>query len=364
LKIVFFNICKKWGGGEKWHHEMAVGLMEAGVQVMAYAYPNKELYTRMTKSGISTGTFKISSLSFLNPVLIARLYYSFKKHSPDGIILNMSADVKSAGIAAKLAGIKSIIYRRGSAIPIRNSMFNRFLFKRVITNVLVNSEETKRTILANNSTLFPESKIKIIYNGVDINTFNALTYNPIYTRQSDEIVLGNLARLSKQKGQHYLIRIAHELKKRNVNFKMLIGGDGELKENLEAQVVELGLEKEVQFLGFISNVKSFLSSIDIFVFPSIWEGFGFSIVEAKLMRKPVVAFNISSNPEVIQDNIDGMLIEPFQEDSMVEAILTLVNSPEKRMQFGNSGYKDVEDNFSSKEAVTNLLQYLETLVRT
>ncbi len=80
--------------------------------------------------------------------------------------MNLSADMKVAGMAAKLAGVKRIIYRHGSAIPTRNSLINRFLFRKVFDKVLANSFETKRTILANNASLIDPSKIRVIYNAL------------------------------------------------------------------------------------------------------------------------------------------------------------------------------------------------------
>ncbi len=361
MKVIFFNSCRNWGGGEKWHYEMAQGILKRGFNVSAMAYPKSKLFIEFSSLKLAVNKVKISSTSFLNPIIFFKIYKLIKKQNANCIILNLPADVKVAGIAAKLAGVKTIIYRRGSAIPISNSFSNRFLFKRIITNVLVNSNETAKTVLANNKHLFPSSNIKKIYNGISIEYFEMLNYKPVYIKENNEIVIGNLARLSKQKGQFYFINIAKRLKEEGVRFKILIGGDGELEKELKRKVNEAKLNNEILFLGFIDNSKDFMSSIDIFVFPSIWEGFGFSLVEAKLMKKPIVAFNISSNPEVVRNNIDGFLVEPFNEEELHNSIICLAKDKDKRVRMGEEGYKDVLLRFNKEKTIDRLINYLYDL---
>lgn len=361
MKVVFFNSCKKWGGGEKWHSEMALGLKEKGHQVLAFATKNSPLYEQLTRSAIETIPITISNISLLNPLKYIKLSLQLKKLNPDAILLNMSIDIKIAGVAAKHAGIKNIIYRRGSAIPIRNTCLNRLLFKKNITHIIANSQETAKTILQHNTNLFPKSKIKIIYNGIDTQAYLNQDSKPIYAKQQNEIVLGNLARLSHQKGQEYLVNLAYKLKSEKISFKLLIGGSGESESKLKKLVHQKNLDDCIIFMGFIENPKDFLSSIDIFIFPSIWEGFGYSIIEAKLLKKPVVAFNTSSNPEVICDSIDGFLVDAFNEDLLFSKTLELINNSTLRVNMGEAGYADVVKRFKKSKALTELSSFLECL---
>ncbi|MBI9068892.1 MAG: glycosyltransferase family 4 protein [Salinivirgaceae bacterium] len=357
MKIVFVNSCKSWGGGEKWHFEMASALNHKGFEVSAIGSPSSIFSDKITHEKILLKKLKVRGLSFLNPIKLFKLSRYFKKLAPDAIIINLSADLKLAGFAAKIAGVKSIIYRRGSAIPIKNKPLNRFIFKNIVTNVLANSLETKNTVLANNKTLFPEELIHVIYNGVHLSDFTE-----IFTKEEkDPIVLGNLARLSYQKGQKYLINLAEKLKQENFNFKLLIGGEGELEEELKKMVVEKQLSEYVEFVGFVSDAKAFLEQLDIFVFPSIWEGFGFSIIEAKLCKKPVVAFKISSNPEVIVESKDGFLVAPFDEDAFFEKTKELIENKQLRKQMGEKGRADALNRFSHEKCVAEVEKYLLSL---
>ena len=123
--ICFFNSVKPWGGGEKWHFEMAKRLHEKGFPVMIYTNRISELKSRADSAEIPNYSQRINNLSFLNPFIIIKLAIHLRKLNIQTIILNSPADLKAAGPAARLAGVPLIIYRRGSEIPIKNSMLNR-----------------------------------------------------------------------------------------------------------------------------------------------------------------------------------------------------------------------------------------------
>ncbi|MBE9468694.1 MAG: glycosyltransferase [Bacteroidetes bacterium] len=342
--ICFFNSCKAWGGGEKWHYDIAILLQKKKYSITLITNKHSELYNRAVNSNIQTISIKISNLSFLNPIKLLKISRLFKKHSSNTVILNLPSDLKAAGIAAKIAGVENIIYRRGSAIPIKNSFLNRFLFKKIITEVIVNSNETKKTLNANNPNMIDEKKIKLVYNGIDLKKYDK-TISKIYKKENNEIILGSAGRLSKQKAQKYLIDIAGKLKLKNINFKLLIAGDGELKSELVAYAKKLNVENEVVFLGFVENIKTFMNSLDIFLLTSLWEGFGYVIVEAMACKKPTVAFNVSSNPEIIADKKTGFLIDNFDIDEFTEKIELLICDEKLREKFGNEARELVEKKF-------------------
>ena len=356
--VCFFNSVKTWGGGEKWHIEMANRLHNKGLPVMVYTNKYSELRTRADQAFIPNYNLRINNLSFLNPFKIIKLAIQFKKLKIKIIILNLSTDVKVAGIAAKLAGIPQIIYRRGSAIPIKNSILNRFLFKKVVHQVIANSSETKRTILSRNPRLISEQRINIIYNGINLSIFDERKIEFSYTRENNEIIIGNAGRLVKQKGQKYLIDLAIRLKKKTSNFKILVAGEGKMETELANLVTKNNLEKHFKFIGFVDDIKGFMHAIDIFVLTSIWEGFGYVLVEAMASYIPIVAFEISSNPEIVEHNKTGYLISSFDMKAMTEKIVQLIDDEKLRAKLGEAGRKRVEKHFSIESTQRNLEKLL------
>lgn len=345
-KICFVNSANTWGGGEKWHLESALRCKSVGYAVSLIVNPKSELQNQCKQFGLSFFTKRISNLSFLNPFTIITLYRNFKKTLPDVVVLNLPSDLKTAGVAAHLAGIKKIIYRRGSAIAIRNSIFNKLLFKYVVNEVVANSEETKRTILQNNPNLFNSHHIHVVYNGLDLEKYPYLGSD---TKLHGPLVIGAAGRLVFQKGFDLLIQSLVKLKERNIPIILKIAGKGPLEGELKRYANELHVGDMIEFLGFKEDLQPFFNSIDVFVLSSRWEGFGFVIAEAMAYGKPVVAYNISSNPEIITEAETGYLVQPFDVESFANAILQLNNNRQLLSAMGAKGRQRVEQLFDAQK---------------
>jgi len=343
--VCFFNTQRSWGGGEKWHLDVASFLLEQRTKALFISSRNSPLSQRLRALGISGYNAGIGNLSFLNPVKVARIMWIFRKEKVGVLVTNLSGDMKVASLAARLAGVPRIIYRRGSAIPIRNSPINRYFFRRVLTKIMANSLETKRTILANNRALVPESKIKVIYNGVYLPNYHE-HIEPLYVPEKGEIVLGSAGRLSEEKGHKHLLEMMQYLHDNGIRFKLLLAGEGRMLQTLQKKARELGVAHRVEFLGFVEDMPAFFRSLDIFLLSSHYEGFGYVITEAMASRKPVVAFDIKSSAEIIVDGETGFITEPNDSRDMAEKILELVADADLRKKMGANGRKRVEELFS------------------
>jgi glycosyltransferase involved in cell wall biosynthesis len=352
--ICFFNSNRKWGGGEKWHLEMASFTAIAGNSVVLACHSGSELEKKAKAANLEVFPICISNLSFLDPFKVFRIKKMLRKHKIDTLIVNLPSDLKVAGLAARMAGNVRVIYRRGSAIPVKNSLMNRMIFRKHVDDILVNSQETGRTILANNPGLFPAERIHVIYNGIDLQEFEKQEGTSLYQKQGDELILATAGRLSEQKGHNLLFKALQRLKTTGIPFRLLIAGDGEMKEEIMQMAQQMGLSENVTFLGFLENIKPLLDQCDIFLLPSKWEGFGYVLVEAMACRKPVIAFHASSNPEIVADGESGFLVKDFNTDQFAEMIFLLANNPTLRLQMGEKGRKRVEERFTLERAVKEM----------
>lgn len=358
--VCFFNSNKAWGGGEKWNHHFSLLLRDKGYNVFVVTNNKSELKSKLqNEPGITIHSEPIGNLSFLNPILMGRLKSFFQQNRIQTLITALPSDLKSGGIAAKCAGVSRVIYRRGIAVPVKNSFLNRQIFSKVVDRLIVNSLETKRTVLANNANLIDESKIRQIYNGFDVEEFDNLASSPLYVPQNEEIVIGNAARLTLQKGQKHLIEAAKILKEKNHNFKILIAGTGEMEAELKDYAAKLDVTDKINFLGFVKDMKSFHQSQDIFCLPSLWEGFGYALVEAMTLEKPVVGFNISSNPEVISDNETGILVPPKDSEKLANALEKLITNEDLKKEMGKKGRIRVLENFNTPLVLSKLIDVIE-----
>jgi glycosyltransferase involved in cell wall biosynthesis len=344
-RLCFFNSNRPWGGGEHWHSQQALFARDRGYTVSVVAASGGELAKRLRgEPGIRLLELPLGSLSFLNPLTLSRLAAFFRAESVEAVILCLPRDVKAGGLAAKLAGVPKIIYRRGIAVPVRDRMLNRLLFSRVLTGLIVNSEETRRCVLADNPGLMEPSRIHLVYNGFDVAEFDARQAGPLVPRRAGELVIGTAGRLTEQKGQRLLIDAAAIMKSHGERCRVLIAGTGELEAELKARAVERGVADMVEFLGFVRDMKAFHASIDIFALPSLWEGFGFVLAEAMSMRLPVAAFDVSSVPEVVAHGETGLLCRP-DAGLLAANMQTLLHDGDLRRRMGEAGRARVLERF-------------------
>ena len=365
--ICFCNSNIPWGGGEKWHLEAALAFAQKGWKVFVLCHPNSKLlkkvqqYPQLTPFAIALG-----KLSFLNPFVNQRLKSFLQQQAISTVIMNLPIDVKCIAPAAKQANVTNIYYRRGSAIAIKNSMANRWLF-RLLTGVIVNSAETMRLLCANYP-LISQNRIHLIPNGISIATFDTNLTNAQKLPAYKGLVIGNAGRLNKQKAQHLLLYLCKELQTLQCPFTLLIAGEGEREQELKQLAHTLGIAEHVHFLGFMDDLSSFWASINVFVLTSLWEGFGYVLAEAMLARKPVAAFAISNIPELIQNNHNGLLFPlPKHAEStnalpnlteMAQALASLYNTPDDMKAMGEAGRTFACQNFSHEASMDTLEQLL------
>jgi glycosyltransferase involved in cell wall biosynthesis len=358
-KILFLNSCVEWGGGEKWTFDTAHELHNRGYEVIIASLPKSELYQRAQNAGIRTEVVSVKgSLSALNPIKLFSFINFLKRERIDTIFLNLSQDLKFGALAAKLAGIKQIIYRRGSAIPIKDKFYTKFLLRDCVSDIIANSQATKDTILANTSDWLNEDKIEIIYNGIKLDGIKENSQGSNIRKEfginDGEILIANIGRLSKQKGHRYLIEAVDLLRREIDNFKILLVGKGELEEELRKQVKELNLEDYIIFTGFRTDIYNIMSQIDFLLHTALWEGFGFVIAEAMAVGKPVVSTDVSNIAEVIVDGESGYLAESKNPQDIADKVIKMIKDKNLWLEMGSLGRRIVKEKFTFEDKVKEL----------
>jgi len=208
-------------------------------------------------------------------------------------------------------------------------------------------------------------KIKVVHNGLKINKIWP-HYNPIEmgekcSESGGVPILGTLGRLARVKGHENLIRSIPLLLSEFGPCKLVIGGSGSMKCELDKLITELQLENYVQLIGYVKDVWKFLSMIDVFVLPSLSEGLPMSLLEAMAFGKPVVASSVGGIPEAILSPEDGVLIPPGDPMAIARAVAMVLRQPEKMNSIGTSAREVVRSRFSAEVMATKYLEVYKRL---
>lgn len=370
--ICFCNCNPAWGGGEKWHFEAASALAEKGWNVHLICLKGSPLHERaLQKKLFHVTPVSVGKLSFLHLKQHSFAVNYFKQHAISSVLLNLPSDLKLFGIAAKRAGVSKIIYRRGSDIPVKNTMLNRYLYKHVITMLIANSKATAHAVLQNNPLLIKREAIYVLYNGIDAHSFDTAFENalPLKLPIKDSVnsankplIIGNAGRLAPQKAQHLLLFLSKLLQEKAIPHQIIIAGMGEREKELKELSLRLGVADNIFFTGFMEDLAPFWKCIDIFFLSSLWEGFGFVLVEAMLAKKPLIAFDVSNMPELVFQGSNGILLKLPEENNMNEALIAikkLRHDPALCEKMGENGRHFALENFSQENAMNTL----ETLLQ-
>ncbi|MGE5329744.1 MAG: glycosyltransferase family 4 protein [Deltaproteobacteria bacterium] len=197
-----------------------------------------------------------------------------------------------------------------------------------------------------------KDKIVIINNGVK-------SLENMKRNKTDKIVIGSSGRLSKEKGYEYLIEAASKINLPDIEF--WIAGDGSLKAEFEKMLKDAGMTDKFKLLGFTDQISKVLNNIDIFILPSLWEGFGISIIEAMSLGKPVIATNVGGIPEVLGDC--GLLINPANVDEIANSIKLLVENEEMRKELGQKAKERFNNNFTQEIMGEKTIRVYEEMLK-
>jgi glycosyltransferase involved in cell wall biosynthesis len=213
-----------------------------------------------------------------------------------------------------------------------------------------------------------DKTVRIIPFGVDTSKFSML---PDRKNNNDSIFrIGTIRTLNEKYGVEYLIRALGLLSNKYQNMRLEIVGDGELREHLENLVHELKLTDKVIFHGFVSQTTNFekyistLNSFDVFCILSVIdsETFGVAAVEASACSLPVIATNVGGLPEVIEDNVTGIIVPIRNPEKTAEAIEKVYLDRTLKESLGRNGRSKVESVYNWDQNVDQMVTLYRSLL--
>lgn len=175
------------------------------------------------------------------------------------------------------------------------------------------------------------------------------------------LTIGAIGRLVKEKGFDYLIEAVAILKKRGIDVRLRIAGEGEENEALRAQISDLQLTNEVEMVGWVTDKAAFYQSIDIFCLPSTYEPFGLVVLEAMSFGRPVVATE-SGGPSSIMSNLnDGILVKPANASALAVGVSEIMAQPDRALKMVDNAYVTLKTKFSEEVVGAGLVEIIEKI---
>jgi len=206
----------------------------------------------------------------------------------------------------------------------------------------------------------PATKIETIPNGIDPRDLKLVRTREQVRKDlrlsQDSFVLIAIARMTQQKGHRFLLEAVTHLRDRIPKLRCLLAGDGPLRPSLELQVKQLHIQDCVHFLGFRTDVADLINTADIYVLPSLSEGMPMGILEAMALGCPVVASAVNGVPELVCDQVNGLLVPPADVAALTQALEKLCVDSDLRQNLGDSARNTVQRQFTAKRMAERVAQ--------
>jgi glycosyltransferase involved in cell wall biosynthesis len=359
VSSVHIDTARTWRGGQNQVLLTVTGLSGLGHPAVLVANKRGELARRAaerSKEGLRfvpfspRSEFDVRAAWQLGRILAAVRPDVVHAHDPHGIAL-LALALKMPGVVAKRP---LVVASRRVDFHLQRHAFSRW------KNGQVDLWITASALIANmlEQDGIPADRIQVVHEGISISKIDKIDHvdaHATFFLPHNAPVIGNVAALVPHKGQKFLIAAAARVVREVPNARFVILGEGELREPLERQIKDLGLERHVILAGFRPDVIGLIKSFDIFVMSSITEGLGTSILDAMACAKPVVGTRAGGIPEAVTDGETGLLVPPHDATALGDAIVKLLQDPALAAAFGASGRQRAAEYFSVDRMVQETL---------
>lgn len=364
MKILLTNSTPFYSGGELFVYDLAKELTARGHQLVVSTQPGHLLARKCRALGATTVELEYGkSIAYMK--LIGVLRRAIERHGVELVHSNSDFDRTYAGFAARLAKVPhvaSIHSQHSINYNVVHWMRNKF----AIDHFLVDGEPTRK-ILVNDDRIANE-RITILRLGIDVsilarNDDARKSIRRRYELPDDALIIGNVARLVPFKGHAILLQTLREILTQRTDVYLLFIGDGVLRDQLSEIADSLGIARHVRFAGFQDAVHEFYPAMDIYSHPSLdhgGESFPLAVLQAMAAGLPIVASRVGDIPIMLDNQANGLLVEPGNVHALCDALLTLVRNPDRRERCGASSRAFVHANFT----VQRMTDAVESIYRT
>lgn len=239
-----------------------------------------------------------------------------------------------------------------------NTFYNKKILTKIAyrhSNIIACGNMVKKNLV--DFYTLPDNQVTVIHNAVKPFNYD-ITPIPLIEQLHDKgcFVVGNVGRLSEQKGMEYFIKAVPEIIEKHSEARFLIIGSGEDKDKLKTMVLNLGLDDKIFFTGYRNDIQNVISQLDLLVLSSLWEGLPLTPIEAFSVGKTVVATAVDGTPEIVEDGISGLLIPPKDSSAIAEKVLFLIENLDKKADMEYNAKDRFVKEFSFESLAENYIQ--------
>lgn len=304
---------------------------------------------------------------------IGKVRKLIKRYNPDIVYAHSS----KAGAIARVAdvGLKNrCVYNpHGWAFNMRCSAKKKAMYTAIekmaapfCDKIICISDAEKQSAL--DKKICREDKLQVIFNGVDIETYENGVHGAVKRRDlnisDDAFVVGMVGRMSPQKAPDVFVKMAKRVKDKVPNAHFIIVGNGNQEAEIRKYAEDNGFSDSLHITGWVDNPMSYVELFDAACLLSRWEGFGLALPEYMMAGKPIVASRVDAIPNIIRDGENGLLVEMDDDIGASEAVLRIYWDKSLKDKLVLQGMEDVHNRFNARRVSEEHEILFENMVET
>lgn len=367
IAFIIGNLNQEHGGAQQLIFDICRHLPSSDFDTTVYYMFGEGTYTEeFEKRG--TNVVPLNASSNYDLAAFGRLLRHLRESDHDILQTNSPISGVWGRIAGRLNGVPHVVSVEHSvhtSYPLSNRLANGLTLPLSSAIVGVSDTVVDSLLPWERRLLSGDTKIRAIRNGVDVDAIEQefTKTDDVFADMDisrDDPIIGSVGRFTEVKGYKYLIRSFPAIKQECSDAQLLLIGGGDLMSKLKSEAEATGYNEDIHFTGLLSNVFPYLPAFDIAVFPSLWEGFGLTPVEAMVAECPIVASDIPAFREVVDGA--GILVGSGDEAEIATSVTTLLEDPSRQAKLGQAGYERAIENFSIERMVGEYADLYRELV--
>lgn len=366
------HLSKMTGAAGSEGHLLALlpGLRARGVDARLWVLvePDRPLDEYLARAGaLGVPAERLTIRRDLDPALLWNLTRHLRRERPDILHTHLiHADLYGV-LAARLARVPRVVSSRHNDDRFRTRLLvrllNRALWRGIDAGIAISGAIRAFSLRVEGARA---DRLHTVSYGLDPATVPAQPDARAALRAAlglpaEALLVGSVCRLVEQKGLVYGLRGFAAVAGEIPGVHYVIAGDGPLRSALEAEARALGVSERVHFLGWRDDAHAVFAALDVFLAPSLWEGFGLVFLEAMAHRLPVISTTVSAIPETVVDGETGWLVPPRDADALAGALRAALTDPVARRARGANGRARLEAEFTVEAMVERTLAVYRSL---
>ncbi len=361
MKVLLLTSHLEPGGISRYVINCAEGALQHGVSVLVGSRGGR-WEEKLSQKGISHFRFSLHTKSICSPQIFFALQSLRKIYS--------TAQFDLIHANTRITQFLAYLFQKYEKVPYVSTFhgfyrprFFRRLFPCFGTQTIAVSNEVKKHLV--NDFRCESQNISVIYNGID-----PLQYRPVRSKNeaqkffqiSGYPMIGMAARFSQEKNHRLIVDALQKLSERYPNIHCVFLGTGRLKKNLRQYAEKNKIIHRISFLEHI-EINEFLDLLDVFLLPSLYEGFGFSIIEAQARNIPVIGSAVGGITEIIENEISGILLKDFLPETLAHAVTRCLDDDMFRKNLVQNASLKVTKRFSQEIMIAQTIELYNKILR-